>query len=389
MLDLAAVSTWVSPEAARLRRSADLLGKVPDGDLAERCRVPKSLVGKMRRALGIAKCAVVKTSARIHVDAILACYRAAVPPDQQRLTRRITGSQVSQYLIRASWQALKPHVGQFGVATDERLSELSGLSRQTVMRLRRAMGVLPTVREALVDSYQLLATQRRHLENRMRAGDTLLSLGATTKVPMQIVRSVARGIDWNRSWVINTWSKRRRRYDYQGYSIDDIISWQKAGETLEKMALKVKLTRERVRQLLLRAGCEPAACRRARERSLRLGKKEAHRRQMQKAAAQKHRLRDHLLKKIECLWLLKYDIDAIGDLTGVGRNRIWYEVSRERALPRANQRFHFPFRSTTGGITKAQASARFRARKKALTARRQRMEAKRCHVFDQQPEIAR
>lgn len=101
----------------------------------------------------------------------------------------------SRGITSASFECLRPHLAQLGVATDLELTRLSGVSRSLIACVRLVLGIPRSQPPAMSP------TIRRDCLRRLRARESVTAISRTTGEPVSRVRALARSIGWEYSWV--------------------------------------------------------------------------------------------------------------------------------------------------------------------------------------------
>lgn len=152
-------------------------------------------------------------------------------------------------LNRKRFDRLTPHLARLGQVSDTVLAQETGLYRSFVSTVRAYLGIARCRRQAS----PLDHPQKEKIITWIKEGKALKWIGQQLAFPISVIRPIAASIGWHRSWVVNT----PRRTHVGRIAIAQVLAWYESGRTLADIGSRAGVSRERIRQVVMREGKEP------------------------------------------------------------------------------------------------------------------------------------
>lgn len=233
-------------------------------------------------------------------------------------------------MSRSTYDRLRPHWHLIGQMSDEALSRTSGISRYTIWALRHRLKI-PTYRPP---PPTIPALQRDEARRRILARETLSGIARDLGIQWAVLRAYATEVGYDPAWKKLHHKKPSLMVGRMPKA--EVLRRFDAGETLDAIATRSGVSRERIRQIADKSGRQPRhiarhqaallrqsrlIAARQRRRALRIANKK-------RTAERRAKTGARYLRKARPLWQRGDSIRTIAQVYGLSPNSMaWWIFS--------------------------------------------------------------
>lgn len=281
--------------------------------------------------------------AKVSLDEVREHYCRVVPVPQRLIGQPVGGEQMHS-VMQKTWHKLRPYIHLFGIEPDSAIAAKTAIARTRIILVRQSLGI-PAFR-VLPESASPEA--RRDIIRRLRNGATLKECEQKHGLQPATVKSIADSIGWTKKWRVRTWGSQRKT-TFGKYSLSDVINMRRQGFSLSQIGDKINVTRERVRQILLREGEQPPTDRLQNDKVQRLLRIQKERAEVR---ARRRKEKEDRLRAVQCALddvRKGVPMHVAAESNGISFSVLWYEITKIRRKCGAEA---LPYKTSLGGVSR-------------------------------------